>query len=300
MKASKIVHKNENRIKIDFPFNREIASKLKKIPDAKWSKTLNSWHIPYNKSAFELLKNLFPEIEYPHTVSWIKNSASQNAPISLKNPGHQEYKKPYGVSIMVFGRKIAVKLPKNEIDTRFLLGLRYSKWEGKQFCWIVPNYPGNLDLIKDYFKERITELEVHEEFETNTGDNTPGKIGKDDLLIIKTIAGRLKIFFGYNKELTKAIKNIPYNSWNVQNKWWSIPFSDKFLQEIRTLASAQNLNLIYEEEEKDNNKKARVSPFDIPNYRPCPDEYILKLKELRYSAGTLKTYKGLFEEFINY
>ena len=26
----------------------------------------------------------------------------------------------------------------------------------------------------------------------------------------------------------------------------------------------------------------------------------MKLKELRYSERTLKTYKGLFEEFINY
>ncbi|MFA4851111.1 MAG: site-specific integrase [Bacteroidales bacterium] len=300
MKASKIIHKNEKRIKIDFPFNQEMASKLRQIPDAKWSKTHNAWHIPYSKPAFELLKNLFPEIEYPQKVSSIKTATNISLPDSLKSHVKHNYQKPTGVSVMVLGRKIAIKLSKNEVDTRFILGLRYSRWDGKQYCWTVPNYPGNLDLIKDYFKERITELIVHDEIETTTKDNIQRKIGKNDLLIIKTTYGRLKVIFGFNKELTNAIKNIPYYIWNAQNKWWSIPFAYKFLEEIKTIANDQKLHLIYEEEEKDDNKKTRISPFDIPNYRACPDEYILKLKELRYSERTIKTYKGLFEEFINF
>ncbi|MFA5819029.1 MAG: site-specific integrase, partial [Bacteroidales bacterium] len=244
--------------------------------------------------------NLFPEIEYPQEVSFIETATNKSFPVSLKSYVTHDYKKPAGVSIMVLGRKIAIKLPKNETDTRFILGLRYSRWDGKQYCWIVPNYPGNLDLIKDYFEERITELIVHDEIETTTKDNIQRKIGPNDLLIIKTTTGRLKVIFGFNKELIGAIKKIPYSSWNAQNKWWSIPFANKFLEEIKAIANVQKLRLIYEEEENDNIKKARISPFDIPNYRSCPDEYILKLKELRYSGKTIKTYKGLFEEFINY
>ena len=72
------------------------------------------------------------------------------------------------------------------------------------------------------------------------------------------------------------------------------------MQEIKKCANTQNLTLIYEEEEPTGNKKARISSFDIPNYRLCPDEYILKLRELRYSENTIKTYKILFEEFINF
>jgi len=300
MKACKIVHKNENRIKIDFPFNQEIASKLKQIPDAKWSKTYKAWHIPYDKAAFALLKNLFPEIEYHQKASSADTTKNQISPDSLKSPVTQNYKKSPGVSIMVFGRKIAIKLPKNEVDTHFILGLRYSRWDGKQYCWIVPNYPGNLDLIKDYFKDRVTELIIHDEIETSLKDNLR-KIDKNDLLIIKTKAGRLKIIFGFNKVLSKAIQSIPYHSWNAQNRWWNIPFADKFLQDIKTIAIGQKLRLIYEEEEVIlENKKARITPFDIPNYRVTPDEFILKLKELRYSEKTIKTYKGLFEEFINY
>ncbi|NTW33776.1 MAG: tyrosine-type recombinase/integrase [Bacteroidetes bacterium] len=72
MKATKIFHKNENRIKIEFSFNHEIASKLRQIPDTRWSKTHNAWHIPYSKEAFALLKKLFPEVEYPQKVTSIK------------------------------------------------------------------------------------------------------------------------------------------------------------------------------------------------------------------------------------
>lgn len=37
MKAEKIEHKGEKRIKIDFKFNQEIASLLKQINGTKWS-----------------------------------------------------------------------------------------------------------------------------------------------------------------------------------------------------------------------------------------------------------------------
>lgn len=45
---------------------------------------------------------------------------------------------------------------------------------------------------------------------------------------------------------------------------------------------------------------ARKTEFDVPNYRPCPENMLLKMKELRYSEQTIKAYKCLFEEFINH
>jgi len=63
IKASKIRHLNEDRIKVDFPYNHEISLLLKQVPDAQWSKTHGAWHIPYTKIAFEQLKSLFPDIE---------------------------------------------------------------------------------------------------------------------------------------------------------------------------------------------------------------------------------------------
>lgn len=314
MKASKIKHKNEYRIKVDFPFDRQNVQKIRQIPDAKWSESLNSWHIPYATSAFEMLKGLFPGVEYfkktvcerPSVMVDIKSpgSASEiSAEIKQIAPKTSNYIKHTGVSILVFGKNIAIKIPKNELDTRFILSLRYSRWDAKKWCWIVPNYSRNLDLLKSYFKERITELVVHEKIEPIANVDKGRIVGRNDLLIIKSIGGRLKLIFGFNKELTKAIKTIPYYSWDQQHKFWSIPFAENFLNEIKTLGTGLGLNIIYEEEEeeaKTGSKTSRVSRFDIPDYKACPEEYILKLKELRYSENTIKTYKGLFEEFINY
>ena len=303
MQASQLLHRNEKRIKIDFPYNNDIAGRLKKIPDAKWSKTHRAWHIPYTASAFKHLKSLFPDVEYPQRVGSIKSETPDNFTMPVDGEG-QKIKpadhKPIGVSIMVFGRKIAVKLPKNNFDTQFILSLRYSRWDARQFCWIVPHYGENLEFLKTYFKDRIAELIVNEEFETQTGAKVKRTIGKDDLLVIKTTSGLLRLIFATNKELIKTIKSIPYSTWSTQNKWWSIPFADKFLQELKAIAKSQNLNFTYEEEERDTLKKNRLTIFDIDNYRTCPEAYILKLKELRYSGGTLKTYQGLFEEFINF
>jgi hypothetical protein len=64
MKAEKLLHRGAARIKIDFPFNQEIAGELRKIPDCKWSQSHRVWHIPYTKDAFRMLKALFPKIEF--------------------------------------------------------------------------------------------------------------------------------------------------------------------------------------------------------------------------------------------
>lgn len=140
MQATKIFHKGEERIKVDFPYNQDIASKLRQIIGAKWSTTFKAWHIPSTKADFEQLKTLFPEIEYPKKVV-----------VNTEKPVLSTLKKENGVIIDVFERKILIKLPKKDADTQFLLKIRFSKWDAKQFCWIIPNYKGNLALLQDYF-----------------------------------------------------------------------------------------------------------------------------------------------------
>ena len=93
---------------------------------------------------------------------------------------------------------------------------------------------------------------------------------------------------------------MPFNTWDTKNKLWTIPYSEKLLSDLKNAAAAQGFKILYEEEEKSEVRARRISPFDIANYRTCPEEYTNKLKELRYSKNTAKTYKGLFEEFINY
>lgn len=89
------------------------------------------------------------------------------------------------------------------------------------------------------------------------------------------------------------------SKWDNDRSCWTMPYSEKFKNEVKNIATEHELNFLYHEEER-LKVKPRKSRYDIPNYRECPKEYIEKLKELRYSQNTLNTYSDLFREFINH
>ena len=87
MIISKITHHKEVRIRVDFPYNAEVTTRLKQIPDTRWSRTLGVWHIPYTKEAFEQLKALFPDVEYAAINQKTETKAEpvkQNAALTVK------------------------------------------------------------------------------------------------------------------------------------------------------------------------------------------------------------------------
>jgi site-specific recombinase XerD len=300
LKASKILHRGQPRIKVDFPYNQAFVDLLRQVPDAKWSQSHRAWHIPYTKLAFAKLKALFPDIvvdvpsqKQPKTTEVVQESKENIPDIAADLP------QASSVLVEVIGRKIILKLPKNDTDTKFILSLRYAKWDKAQRLWVIPHYPGNLALIKAYFKERISNITIHESIEIQTSTQTL-QVAEKEVLLIKTPSQRLKIVFGFNKALVVAIKKMPFWRWDNKNKWWTIPFSDKLLAEIQALAASEQLEVRYIEEPTEENKVARKTALEVPNYRPCPESMLLKLRELRYSEATIKAYKSLFEEFINH
>lgn len=66
------------------------------------------------------------------------------------------------------------------------------------------------------------------------------------------------------------------------------------------MALETGLKVTYEEEPAGSSGVKRISAYDIPNYRQCPLEMILQMKEKRYSERTITVYAGMFTEFINY
>lgn len=299
IEVSKINHKEETRIKVDCPYNQEYITLLRQIEGAKWSQTHKAWHIPYTKEAFGRLKSFFPEITIPEKAKkQIKEKAQSVA--TLRQTEKEILPHTPSVLVEVIGRKIILKLPKNELDTKFILALRFSKWDKVHRVWLIPNFSNNLELIKEYFKDRISKITIHKEIEVKTGKDTGRKVGDKDVLCIKTTTKRLKLIFGFNKALTIAIKKMPFWSWDSKNKWWTIPFSVNLSAQIEEIVKNEGLNFCYEEEKAATDKVARKTEYDVPNYRHCPEKMILKLKELRYSEQTIKTYKSLFEELINH
>jgi integrase/recombinase XerD len=303
IRTSRIFHRGEDRLKLEFPYNTFVAGQIKQLPHAAWSQTHKAWHIPFTEEAIGGLLKIFPETEIncsTESKPVIENLPPATSPAASSIVSTQStFDDRKRIKIEVIGRKIILKLPKNDADIKFINSLKYSRWDSRMFCWEIPNYPGNLDMLKDYFASRIDELKVHEKFDVSTHNETY-TIGNNELLIIKTRAGRLKLIFGYQNALRLQIKKYPYCSWDAKNKWWTIPFSDLYLNEIQTLALETGIKVTYEEEAAGSSGVKRITAYDIPNYRQCPLEMILQMKEKRYSERTIKVYTGMFTEFINY
>lgn len=320
MKASKITHRNETRIRIDFPYNQELLSKLRQIPDTKWSKTMKAWHIPYTIEAFEQLKILFPDVEYTTTLPNVETSIDlslqqNNAAISEKEDASYLIEKTIkktiepsdlkvrnkntGISIDITAKHIFIKMPKNEADIQFVRSFRYALWDSINFCWVIPNYRNNTDMVKVYFLSRNPEINEHLSIIEINPTPPAYTFTKNELLVVNYSNRTLKLFFSYTKDIVAEFKKIPLNRWNAEEHCWVLPYSEKYIAELKQIAHQNSLDFIYHIEQR-TKVKARTSRHDIENYRECPPEYIAKLKELRYSQNTLETYKHMFEEFINH
>ncbi len=327
MKASKIIHRGETRIKIEFPYNVEIAYLLRQIEGCKWSRTNRAWHIPYTKRSFNKLKSFFPDIEYLSKIAEIKVEkqveksyeiiVEKKEPLIIENITEKKLEKVEEIQkisavntstkenlrkdifIDVIGRQIFIRLPKNDSDVKFITLFKYSKWNKDKKCWIIPNYHGNIDLIRDYFNARIVKLNIHEQVDYKLNEEHVS-IQKDEIIIIEN-QRRLKLLFNYSNEISILIGKFPYSVWDSKNKWWTVPSTDRIKQEIIEIANKYNLKYTFKEDTLSTETKLkRPLQKNAQGYLSCPQEFILKLQELRYSENTIKTYKNAFEEFINY
>jgi site-specific recombinase XerD len=202
------------------------------------------------------------------------------------------------ISIQVIGKKILLKMPKNEADLALVRTIPYVRWNKQNYIWEIPHYPGNLEKLKGHFQDRISSLAISEELQPPT-EGRPA-IQKNNVLAIKTRTGRLKLVFGFLPSLIKLVKTIPYHRWDTKNKWWTIPYSAQFEDEIKNFCKQNQLQFNLENEVSAEEGIPRLHATQVINYKRCPEEYLNKLAELRYSANTTKVYTPLFEEFINH
>jgi Site-specific recombinase XerD len=315
MKASKITHRNETRIRVDFPYNAEMVSKLRQIPDARWSKTMGAWHVPYSKEVFVQLKTMFPNMEYETTSApapvklpeaEIEKPSAKKRVFNIVEKEHQEEVAPVverpeksnsDIDIIITRTIITIVLPKNEADIQFLRSFKFAKWDYENFCWVLPNYGNNVERLKKYFGNR--DIHISEQEQNRINDIKLPDFSKTELLVINELHRSLKVYFVYHQAMVDQLKLIGYVRWNAYEHCWEVPANEKSLAELKLIAQRNGLQYRYEVHDKQA-VKPRLPRSSFANYRNCPAEYIAKLKELRYSQNTIDTYKHMFEEFINY
>jgi integrase/recombinase XerD len=200
------------------------------------------------------------------------------------------------VKITSTNRHIFISIRKNETDIQFIRNITYSRWDKAKFCWLVPNFGDNLNNIKRYFGERLVE---HEEIVTETIAINKNEYtrAKNEMLVIRNANNRLQVCIDYHKDLVRKLKQFPFLKYDKSTKIWSFPYNEKYLNDLQNIAATENQAFKYIEQPSYTLKPIKSI---IPKTKTCPDEYLEKLKELRYANSTLKTYKQCFEEFLNY
>jgi len=312
MKATKITWQQELRIRVDFTYDPVKVQQIKTISGARWSNNFKAWHIPYTKEAFNQLKKLFPDVEIEvskenHQIEKRPEIAKNPPTLKLVLPSEKttEKKKQHfdhsAIEITVSAKQISVKMPKNDTDVQFIRSFMYFRWNKSGFCWIIPNYKDNLEKIKTYFGERKIILTDNSASQLNVNSTSSQQpVFEQNELFVKNVSHKqLKVYFVYDKSIALQVKRLPLCGWNPDEKCWQLPYSEKFLNDLKTLAMENALSFTYQDEAKQQ-IKPRKSRYDIVNYRTCPTEMVEKLKELRYSKHTIASYGDLFEEFLNY
>ncbi len=295
MNISKVNHRGLDRILVKFDYDSKIIEKLRQIPDTKWSKTLKAWHIPYSKLAYNQLISIFPDVEYSSIKSEMEPTKhvepSLNSSVENKRENYSK-----AIKLVVLPRTIKLFLQKNDKDIAYIKTIQYHRWNKAQFCWDMPNFGANLQNLINYFGDRKPIIEV---IKTETIEINNREYNRDtnEFLAIKTHNNRIQILINYNLSLINALKQFPFLKYDTTSKRWSIPYNAKYVADLNNIALANKQIFKYIEEPLNTSKPI---PSTFAKTKACPEEYLLKLKELRYSEKTLKTYKAGFEDFINH
>ena len=189
--AKQIIHKGQKRIAVGFSNTPELVERFKKIAGRQWSQSLKTWHLPDTKENRDrfgiILESKSNEIETPELT---ENKLFEIISVASESPKNtleieksvntklvSEIQTNLGVSkssnstphsnsnvfIEVIGKQIRIKLPKSEIDTKFITSFMYCRWDTKNNTWVIPNFKNNLDLLNIYFDKRIVEIKITEE-----------------------------------------------------------------------------------------------------------------------------------------
>ncbi|MFC2111398.1 site-specific tyrosine recombinase/integron integrase [Bacteroidota bacterium] len=280
---AEVKHKNENRLSIHFEYDTQKIALIKKISGYEWSQTLKCWHIPNSPESRKLLSELFPKMYMEFEKIKKPIVAKENIP---------------GESVLMFETKqrIVLVLKKNSGDIQFIKTLNYHSYDSVENRWLVTNTSENLSAINQYFGNRLEKLENKTELPTK---KAASKIQSSELHIVEYVKGRIKLIFKYNKELISLVKTLPYRSWDDVNGWWTVVNTQEVIDKLESFCKKHEMIVKYFNDSK-KVIKGRQLKEQIPNYKKCPQEYIDKLKLLRYSESTINTYSSSFEEFINY
>ncbi len=125
--TEEVVHKGQHRISLKFRYDNELADKVRKIKDCRWSSSMKCWHMPYREDYDEYVSKIIPD-----------------ALLNIRRTKLQ-------ITVMIYERKgiCSATIPYCMKD-RFKR-LEGSYWDAENKKWSCFNTPENIAQIKTMF-----------------------------------------------------------------------------------------------------------------------------------------------------
>jgi site-specific recombinase XerD len=197
-------------------------------------------------------------------------------------------------------KRLFLQTPNDKSITNKLRLIAPCRWSQTEKAWHFEPSREVFDKLTQAFPQ-MQALNVGTASESEKPSNK--RTTKPQRSIIKLVhyqQGRYRVIALYHPVLASILKTFPYAVYDKANKWWSVAIEEKQKKAIEDFCKTEQLTLQWEDTLKKASLKPRPQPFEIPNYRTCPDAMVEKLEVMRYSPKTIETYRKLFEEFINY
>lgn len=165
-------------------------------------------------------------------------------------------------------------------------------WSNSMKCWYVPDNAKT--LAKLHSLEGITVT-----IESKTEMLTDKSIEKvPQLLVIRYHKGRIRLIFSYETKLIALIKTLPFYYYDAEGQWWTLPHLESVLEVLKEFCRENKWRFEYKDEWAE--KKVLARKKDQNESAVCPEEFINKLKILRYSENTVRNYSSAIKEYIGY
>lgn len=149
---SKMEHKGEPRIRVDFPYDADLIQTIKQLAGSKWSQSKKCWHLPYAKESYALLAKHFEitvdkKMPSNSSVTFEENPISKTNNSSSKDSIQVLPEHDFRVKVIVpWQRKDWVTLIKTLPDRA---------WNKEKKYWSVPKIKATLLLLQQLFGEAL-------------------------------------------------------------------------------------------------------------------------------------------------
>jgi site-specific recombinase XerD len=194
-------------------------------------------------------------------------------------------------------KRLFVQSPKDAAITGKIRDIAPCRWSKTEKAW-------HFDPTREVFeklKKAFPDIQPQKTFTAST--EVKVQTAPPERLTVKAVQyqpGRYRIMAFFHPMLVSIVKTFPYAKYDKGNKWWSVAIDEKQKKALTDFCTTKGMTLQWEDAILKAAIRPRPRPFEIANYRTCPDAMVQKLEVMRYSPKTIETYRQLFEEFINY